>query len=134
VRDARAEGAQERRARRNGKLAGRLALSLAVVIRFALATLLDALAFVVWDVGTRPPRRLLHDVVTGAREPARLRAGLIRFCIGFLLLVLAGLVARPALPTLRTYTVMETAMLIAALIVEQLVGDDLRGAVRKQTA
>jgi hypothetical protein len=50
-----------------------------------------------------------------------------------LLLALAGLVARPALPTLRTYTVMETAMLVAALIVEQLVGDDLRGAARKRT-
>jgi hypothetical protein len=62
-----------------------------------------------------------------------LGAGLIRFCIGLLLLALAGLVARPALPTLRTYTVMETAMLVAALIVEQLVGDDLRGAARKRT-
>jgi hypothetical protein len=88
----------------------------------------------VWNVGTRPPRRLLRDVVAGAREPARLAAGLIRFCIGLLLLVLAGLVAQPALPTLRTYTVMETAMLVAGLIVEQLVGDDLRGVVRKQTA
>jgi len=87
----------------------------------------------VWDVGTRPPRRLLRDVAAGAREPARLGAGLIRFCIGLLLLVLAGLVARPALPTLRIYTVIETATLIAALIVEQLVGDELRGAARRRT-
>lgn len=86
-----------------------------------------------WDVGTRPPQRLLRDVAAGARDPAKLGAGLIRFCIGLLLLALAGLVARPALPTLRTYTVMETAMLVAALIVEQLVGDDLRGAARKRT-
>jgi len=89
---------------------------------------------VIWDVGTRSPRRLLGDVAAGARVPARLAAGLTRFAIGLGLLLLAALVAAPAIPTTRAYTVLETGMLIAALIVEQLLGDELRGAVRKRRA
>ncbi len=88
----------------------------------------------VWDVGTRSPRRLLSDVAAGARVPARLAAGLTRFAIGFGLLLLAGLVSAPAIPTMRAYTVLETGMLLAALLVEQLLGDELRGAVRKRGA
>ena len=88
----------------------------------------------IWDVGTRSPRRLLGDVAAGSRVPARLAAGLTRFAIGLGLLLLAALVAAPAIPTTRAYTVLETGMLIAALIVEQLLGDELRGAVRKRRA
>ena len=69
-----------------------------------------------------------------ARVPARLAAGLTRFAIGFGLLLLAGLVSAPAIPTMRAYTVLETGMLLAALLVEQLLGDELRGAVRKRGA
>jgi hypothetical protein len=134
VRDAGAQSAQERGAGRDGELAGRGTLSLAVVIRFTIAILFDALAFVIWDVGTRSPRRLLRDVAAGIRVPARLAAGLMRFAIGFGLLLLAALVASPAIPTMRAYTILETGMLIAALIVEQLLGDDLRGVVRKRRA
>ncbi len=97
-----------------------------VVTRFALAIVLDALAFVVWDVGTRPPLRLLRDLVRGARVPARLGRGLLRFALGAGLLVLAAVVARPAISGARTFTVLETGMLVAALIVEALIGTDLR--------
>jgi hypothetical protein len=50
------------------------------------------------------------------------------------LLVLGSLVARPGLPTMHAYPVIETLMLIAALIVEQIIGEDLRGAARKRPA
>ena len=65
-------------------------MSLLVVARFAFAILFDALAFVVWDVGTRPPLRLAHDVARGARVPRSLLRGVVRFFAGAGLLVLAG--------------------------------------------
>jgi hypothetical protein len=97
-----------------------------VLTRFAFAIVLDALAFVVWDVGTRPPLRLLRDVVRGARVPAVLVRGLLRFALGTGLLLAGALVARPAIPGPRAFTAIETGMLIAALIVEALIGNDLR--------
>ncbi len=97
-----------------------------VLTRFALAIVLDALAFVVWDVGTRPPLRLLRDLARGVRVPALLGRGLLRFALGAGLLVLGALIARPAMPGPRAFTVLETGMLVAALVVEALIGTDLR--------
>jgi hypothetical protein len=85
---------------------------------------------VIWDVGTRPPLRLVQDVAAGVRSPRSIVRGIVRFVVGALLLVLAGVVARPAMPTTRAFTIIETGMLIAALLVEQLVGNDLRRALR----
>ena len=99
-----------------------------VVLRFALAIVFDALAFTIWDVGTRPPLRLIHDVANGMRVPRVLARGVLRFLIGFGLLLLAAVVARPAMPTMRAFTLIETGMIVAALLVEQLVGPDLRRA------
>ena len=81
----------------------------AIVVRFAFAILFDALAFVVWDIGTRPPDQLARDVTASLGSPRTIASGLIRFALGAALLVFA--------------------MLIAALIVEQLVGADLRKAI-----
>ncbi len=105
-----------------------------VVLRFALAIIFDALAFVVWDVGTRPPLRLARDVARGARSSRSLVRGLVRFVIGVVLLILAGYIARPAMPTMRAFTFIETGMLIAALLVEQLIGNDLRRQLFRRQA
>ena len=106
-------------------------VSLLVVARFAFAILFDALAFVVWDVGTRPPLRLARDVARGVRVPRSLLRGTARFFAGAGLLVLAGVIARPAMPSLRAFTIIETGMLIAALLVEALIGGDLRRTMRR---
>jgi hypothetical protein len=102
-----------------------------VFARFVVAILFDALAFVVWDIGTRPPSRLARDVAGGLRNPAILARGIIRLAIGAALLFLAAVVARPAMPTLRAFTLIETGMLIAALLVETLIGPDLRRRLRR---
>jgi hypothetical protein len=102
-----------------------------VVVRFALAIVFDALAFTIWDIGTRPPLRLARDVANGVRAPRVLVRGLLRFLIGFGLLFLAALIAGPALPTARAFTLVETGMLVAALLVEQLVGPDLRRRMQR---
>ena len=105
-------------------------MSFLVVARFAFAILFDALAFVIWDVGTRPPLRLASDVARGVRVPRSLVLGVVRFFAGAGLLVLGGVIARPAMPSLRAFTIIETVMLIAALLVEQLIGNDLRRTMR----
>ncbi|HEX3467286.1 MAG TPA: hypothetical protein VHT05_04340 [Candidatus Elarobacter sp.] len=107
-----------------------MTFSTALVIRFAAAIVLDALAFVVWDVGTRPPLRLARDVARGVRVPRFLALGLLRFIAGALLLFAAADVARPGMPTMQAFTFIETGMLVAALLIEQLIGPDLRRALR----
>jgi hypothetical protein len=104
------------------------AVTALIALRFAVAIVFDALAFTVWDVGTRPPVALARDLAAGARVPRRFAAGALRFVFGLALLLLAALVARPVMPTARAFTVLETAMLVAGLLVEQLVGPDLRRA------
>jgi hypothetical protein len=99
--------------------------------RFAIAIVLDALAFVIWNVGTRPPLTLVRDISAGARHPKVLLGGVARFLLGLGLLVLAGLIARPSTPTARSFTFLETWMLIAALLVEMLIGNDLRVRARR---
>lgn len=94
--------------------------------RLAIAIVLDALAFTIWDVGTRPPSQLARDVARGARRPRSLAAGTIRFLIGAALLILAGVVARPVIPSKPVFTIVETGTLLVALLVEALVGPDLR--------
>jgi len=66
------------------------------------------------------------------RVPRALGYGIVRFLVGCGLLVLAVLVARPAIPSLRAFTFVETGMLIAALLVEQFVGPDLRRNLRRR--
>lgn len=101
-----------------------------VALRFAIAIVLDALAFIVWDVGTRPPLRLGRDIARGVRVPRSFALGLLRFIVGAVLLFAAADVARPGMPTMQAFTFIETGMLIAALLVEQLVGPDLRRQLR----
>jgi hypothetical protein len=105
-----------------------------VILRFALAIVFDALAFTIWDIGTRPPLRMLRDVASGMRVPRVLARGILRFAIGAGLLFLAAVVARPAMPTMRAFTLIETGMIVAALLVEQLVGPDLRRVSERRPA
>ncbi len=101
-----------------------------VALRFALAIVFDALAFTVWDIGTRPPTQLGRDVARGMRTPQLFVRGLVRFALGAALLFLAAVIARPAMPTLGAFMLIETGMLIAALLVENLIGPDLRRRAR----
>ena len=97
-----------------------------IALRFAIAILLDALAFIVWDVGTRPPTQLVRDVVAALRRPDALARGVARLVTGFALVALAFLIARPGFATPRSFVFLQTGMLLAALVVENLIGPDMR--------
>ncbi len=101
-------------------------MSVDVALRFAIAIVLDACAFVVWDVGTRPPAQLVRDVTVSVRRPAALARGVVRFVAGFALLLIAFVIALPGFASARSFLFVQSGMLIAALVVENLIGPDLR--------
>ena len=90
------------------------------------AIVVDAAAFYLWNLATRSPAQLARDVAA-ARRPAAFARGVARLVGGFALLVIAFLIARPAFSTSRSFLFIQTGMLIAALVVENLIGPDIRG-------
>lgn len=98
-----------------------------------VAVLLHALAFVVWDVGSRPPSQLLRDIgdtFSRARRAslARLRSGLWRFALGWaFLLAGATLMLGATVVDIRIeFTVLEVIAILSGLLVEALVGPAVR--------
>ena len=94
-------------------------------VRLGVAIVCDFLALAIWNIGTRPPAELIADIRTGVRARATLMRGLAAFVWGLVLLVVGTIVLIPVVRTsflrlLVVYTV------IAALILEQLLGADLR--------
>jgi NCAIR mutase (PurE)-related protein len=99
-------------------------------VRIALAILLDAAALIIWDIGTRSPARLLADVRAGLREARARTLGVARFLTGALALVLAAFVSAPVASRSVDFTIVECWALVTALILEQLIGPDLRARRR----
>ncbi len=94
--------------------------------RIALATLLDAAALVIWDIGTRSPSRLVADLRAGLRDRAAVGRGLVRLMTGLLAIGLAIAVSRPVAFRPADFSIVESVALGAALIIESLVGPALR--------
>ena len=101
-----------------------------------VAILLHALAFVIWDVGSRPPSQLLGDIGdafsrTRRSSPGRLRSGLFRFALGWtFLLAGASLMLSATIVNIRLeFTVLEVIAILSGLIVEALVGPAMRAHV-----
>jgi hypothetical protein len=96
----------------------------------ALAILLDTAALIVWDVGTRSPVRLISDVRTGLRQKSVALRGCLRFVIGALALVAAAAVSAQVANRPVDGTIIECWALVTALVIEQLIGPDLRARRR----
>ncbi len=91
------------------------------------AIVLDALAFIVWNVGTRPPLRLLGDILAGLHRPRIVLVGVASAVVGMLFAISATVLLVPAIaePT-RDLTLAELVTFLVALGVELLIGDDVR--------
>ncbi|GAC1411746.1 MAG: hypothetical protein NVSMB64_21720 [Candidatus Velthaea sp.] len=98
----------------------------------ALAIVLDGFAFILWDVGTRPPLTLARDLVAGARSSRIFSRALGRFLIGLTALSIAAAVTAPVIARFRDLTIIEFWTLIAGLLVEQLVGPDIRARIARR--
>lgn len=100
--------------------------------RIALAIAFETAALIVWNIGTRPPHVLFEDLRRSLSMPQAIAAGLIRLIIGLALVALGAFVLVPTLPDpMNEFVPLEIFTFVAALICEVLVGNDLRGLLRK---
>ena len=99
-------------------------------IRMALAMLLDIAALVIWNIGTRSPVRVFLDVRAGLQHRSNVMRGCVRFITGALAVALAVSVSAPITGDGRSAGIIDSWELVTALIVEQLIGPDLRAQPR----
>jgi hypothetical protein len=129
VRDAGAESREERGAGRDRRLARRTGALTAVLIRIAGAILVDAFAFVIWNLATRSPAQLARDVAGGLRSPATALRGTLQIAVGLLLLVAGVSLIVPIAPDGHAFLILETWTVVTGLLVEQLIGGDFYNAI-----
>ena len=84
----------------------------------------------VWNLASRSPAQLVRDIGTGVRRPGSAAAGITRAIAGILLLAAGAVVLLPLVLGSRTYLILETWAVLTGLLVEQLVGNDLRSRRR----
>lgn len=94
--------------------------------------MLHALAFIIWDVGSRAPGQLAADVYAGLRSWRTFGRGLWRFVLGLMLLASAALLLLTlTILDIRTeFFTLETGAIVTGLLVEMLVGAQVRRVLR----
>ncbi len=103
-------------------------LFLDLVSQLIAAILCAAVGFIIWDIGTRSPAQVVSDVFCAAHDPRRMIGGLARFSAGLVFVLISiGLIffAIPSIEAPR-YTLYQIGTFIIALLIEVLVGDDVR--------
>ena len=96
-------------------------------MRIAGAIALQSLAFIVWNVGTRSPLRVLRDVRAAIGNVRKVMMGLAATLVGFIFIMAATVLivpicADPNVDFLPT----ELFTLLVALVIEHLIGNDVR--------
>jgi hypothetical protein len=79
-----------------------------------------------WNLASRSPARLARDVAGGITRPGIAARAILRFVTGLLFLAAGAALVLPLTIQVRTFTVLETLTVLTGLLVEQLVGGDLR--------
>ncbi|MFY9781279.1 MAG: hypothetical protein WAJ85_12325 [Candidatus Baltobacteraceae bacterium] len=96
-------------------------------LRLAGAIVLDTLALVVWNVGSRTPLAALRDMRHAAGELRALFAGALSLLIGLIFVAAAAVLILPAVANpIADFIPLEIFTFIVALLLEHLVGNDLR--------
>ncbi len=84
-------------------------------------------ALSIWEVGTRSPLRAAADVRAAFSNRRAFLAGLMRFIAGACLFVLAMYLVLSAIgDDVGRFGIFSIAIFLAALVVEYLLGDELR--------
>ncbi len=95
-----------------------------------IAIVIQSFALVVWNVGTRGPREVVDDV-RRAWQTRRAVRGLVLFAAGALLLAGGTLLLILELPLpAQSFAPVELIAIVAALLVELLIGPELRATLR----
>jgi hypothetical protein len=87
---------------------------------------------VIWNLTARSPLRLARDIASALHRPQALLRGVVHFVLGLVLLTGGGLLVMPLVGSARDFVALEMIALIAALVVDQLVGPDLRRVYRAE--
>ena len=97
------------------------------MIAIALATA----AFAVWDITGRSPAGLAREI-RNAAENGTLFGGIMRFFIGAALFAVSVGAVIDAVPlsALPSYSTLQILAVVTALVVDLLIGDDLRRILR----
>jgi hypothetical protein len=102
---------------------------------YAVIIVLEALGFIVWNVGTRSPLHLARDVVHGLRDQRIFKRSIAPFVLGGVCLVLAFAILSARNPSRGLDGYVVTAMIVlAGLAVEFLIGRDVRAKLGPRTA
>lgn len=80
------------------------------------------MAFIIWNIGTRPPSQLLKDLGTFSWR------GLWHFVLGFVILMAGGalMLSVTLIDIQHEFAVLELIAVVAGLLVETLLGTTLR--------
>lgn len=93
--------------------------------------MLDAIAFALWNVGTRSPVAVIRAVAATFRQPRAFFAGTLVVLIGLLFIAAAIVLVLPAIVDVDVeFIPIELGTLLIALTLEQLIGNDLRRLTR----
>jgi hypothetical protein len=96
-------------------------------LRVAGAIVLETLAFIVWNIGTRSPIGVLRDARAALRDGRKLFAGIICTIVGFIFIVAASILIVPiCVDPDVDFLPAELFTLLVALAIEHLIGNDVR--------
>ncbi len=89
--------------------------------------ILETLALVVWNIGTRTPVMFLRDLSSALRRRRGIFAGIMSFIVGAIFAVAGVVLMLPAIPNPSLELIpVEFGSIVAALAIELLIGPDLR--------
>ncbi len=102
-------------------------------LRIAGAIVLETLAFVVWNLGSRSPLDVARDAYRALRTRRGLFSGIVALAIGLLFVAAATILLQPALndPD-RDFMPVELATFLIALGLDRLIGSDVRGLATRE--
>jgi hypothetical protein len=100
------------------------------ILRIAGAIVLETLALCVWNVGTRSLQATLADMARALRNPRALASGVFSLLVGLVFVAAATVLLLPAVGQLDgDFVPLMIYTFVAALVIEFLVGNDLRAAL-----
>jgi hypothetical protein len=102
-------------------------------LRLAGAIVLETLALCVWNVGTRSLQATLGDVMRALRTPRALASGIFSVLVGLVFVSAATILLLPALGEVRgDFVPVAIYTFVAALVIEFMIGNDLRAAIGRR--
>jgi hypothetical protein len=110
----------------------RVGVDVEIFARLAGAIVLETFALAVWNVGTRAPLAVLRDVSRAVNNARALAMGVLSLIVGLVFVAAATVLLLPAIGDVSAdFVPVEIFTFLAALTIEYLIGNDLRGLIAR---